>query len=145
MNWGLRIVILYSAFVALILFLVIQTMKQKVDLVSDDYYQKELVYQDQIDKMNNAKELSVQPVVSADAHVVRITFPHADSAANVTGVITFYRPSDSSKDLTEKISAGTDGVQVLSSDSLEKGLYQLQMNWSVAGKNYYNEIPVYIP
>ena len=44
-NWGWRIVILYSGFVLLILFLVYKTTTVNDDLVTTDYYAKELKFQ----------------------------------------------------------------------------------------------------
>ncbi|MCK5210529.1 MAG: FixH family protein, partial [Cyclobacteriaceae bacterium] len=38
MNWGWKIVVLYSAFVIMTLSMVFFFMRQKVDLVADDYY-----------------------------------------------------------------------------------------------------------
>ena len=57
MNWGTRIIIMYVGFVALIITLVVVSMRQQVDLVTPDYYAKELKYQTNIDKTKNYNEL----------------------------------------------------------------------------------------
>ena len=57
-SWGKRIAILYIGFVALIGVMIALSMGQKVELVSEDYYDKELVFQNKIDEMNNANALS---------------------------------------------------------------------------------------
>jgi hypothetical protein len=46
-NWGKGIVLVYSLFVLGILFLVYQSKQQKLDLVYDDYYAQELMFQNQ--------------------------------------------------------------------------------------------------
>mgnify|MGYP003351831803 CR=1 FL=1 len=55
-NWGWRIVMLYGGFVVLILFLVYKTTTVKDDLVTPDYYAKELKYQEQLDKQKRTHE-----------------------------------------------------------------------------------------
>ena len=51
MNWGNKIMLSFSVFVAIIITMVVVSMKQDVFLVSEDYYDKEVKYQNQIDKM----------------------------------------------------------------------------------------------
>lgn len=145
MNWGTRIVILYVAFVALILFMVIRSMNEKVDLVSDDYYQKELQFQNQIDRSQESQTLLEQPQVKMRNGNVEIMFPTSLSKKTITGKIDFYRPSDSSKDLSYAIKTDTSGLQLIADEKMLRGIYNVQLTWEAAGKNYYNELAIYIP
>ncbi|MBL0145087.1 MAG: FixH family protein [Chitinophagaceae bacterium] len=58
MNWGYKILIVYGAFVAGILFMVFKSSTSKMDLVTTDYYAKELKYQDKIDEKGRTNALS---------------------------------------------------------------------------------------
>ena len=58
MNWGYKILLVYVVFVAGIMFLVFKSSSQKMDLVTTDYYAKELKYQQKIDAMNKVQKLS---------------------------------------------------------------------------------------
>ena len=58
MNWGYKILFVYIAFVAGILAMVFGSSSQKVDLVTPDYYAKELKYQDKIDELGRVAALS---------------------------------------------------------------------------------------
>ena len=49
MNWGYKILFVYIAFIAGILLMVFKSSTQKRDLVTADYYAKELKYQERID------------------------------------------------------------------------------------------------
>ena len=49
-NWGTGIFLLYAGFAAVTIALVIFAMTKKVDLVTDNYYDKELKYEEQIQK-----------------------------------------------------------------------------------------------
>ena len=57
MSWGWKIVVLYGLFVMMTLSMVFYFMGHDVDLVAKDYYRQEIEYQDQIDKIENARSL----------------------------------------------------------------------------------------
>jgi hypothetical protein len=57
MSWGIKITLLYLAFVALILTLVFTCFGHKTELEYKDYYARELRFQDQIDAATNAANL----------------------------------------------------------------------------------------
>lgn len=145
MSWGTRIAILYGAFVAMIVFMVFRTMKENVDLVSPDYYQQELKFQDQIDRQNQSATLDKQPTIEVTEKNVAIIFPAAIAAENNSGTIKFYRPSDSSKDFTTPLQLDSSGIQTVASDKFIKGVYEVQLTWNAGGKNYYNAFSLYIP
>ncbi len=52
LNFGVKIVVFYILFISLILTLVIKCYNNKVDLVTNDYYAKELVFQNKLDALN---------------------------------------------------------------------------------------------
>lgn len=145
MNWGKRIVILYVAFMVMILFMVFRTMNESVDLVSKDYYQKELKFQQQIDRSAESQTLDEQPEAKIVNGGVEIQFPEKLAKENLSGKIEFYRPSDSSKDLSFNIQTDSAGAQLVSTEKMIKGIYNIQLAWEAGGKNYYNELAIYIP
>ncbi|HET6990325.1 MAG TPA: FixH family protein [Bacteroidia bacterium] len=145
MNWGLRLVILYVAFMALILVLVFKSMNEKVDLVTENYYQEELKFQNRIDRQNQSAALNEQPLVHVTAENVEIKFPGSLSKEKISGTVKFYRPSDASKDFTTPLQVDSSGTQIVPSGKFEKGIYQVQFTWETQGKNFYNEVPLYIP
>ena len=60
MSWGYKILGVYLVFVTGIVFLVIKSSNQKVDLVTKDYYEQELMYQDKINETARASKLTGQ-------------------------------------------------------------------------------------
>ncbi|MEQ1555036.1 MAG: FixH family protein, partial [Ferruginibacter sp.] len=58
MNWGYKILSFYALFVVGILFMVFKSSSQNTDLVTTDYYAKELKYQDKIDEQNRVSALT---------------------------------------------------------------------------------------
>ncbi|HEY8401471.1 MAG TPA: FixH family protein [Cytophagaceae bacterium] len=142
LNWGFGIVIVFSCFVVFIVSLVIRTYSVNTDLVADDYYAKEIAYQDQIDKMSGYSKLDGKVIYESTSDAFVITYPFASKP--VQGNITFFRPSDKQQDLTVKIETDSEGKQYLKRDLFLKGLYRMQVDFQVDGKKYFVEEAVII-
>lgn len=139
MNWGIKILILYLGFVALIITLVGMSMNQKVDLVSADYYEKELKFQERIDSENNFRLLNKTISCKVQDKMVVLEFPKEFMEKDIVGTILIYRPSDSSLDIQAAIDIDPSGLQKISLNKFKRGLYQVQMEWAMEGKRYFNE------
>jgi hypothetical protein len=142
MSWGIRIAVLYLAFVGMMVTLVFLSMRQDVDLVSADYYKRELQYQEQLDRMNNSNALETVPQVSVNETSVVVVFPAG--VKSISGQANIYRPSDPKKDFTVPLE-NVSGTMEIPREKFSYGLYQLQLSWSADGQDYYNEFPVTIP
>jgi len=145
MSWGIKITILYVAFIGMILFMVIRTMTEKVDLVTEDYYQKELQFEQQITQDNAAKNLGANPSITIQGDQIKIAFPDTIAHQSVNGTINFYRPSDSSKDVLLPLKPNANGQQEIELSQFIKGLYQVKINWTAATQEYYYETYLTIP
>ncbi len=142
MNWGTRITLLYCGFVVLILIMVFVSLHQKVDLVSADYYEKELLFQSKIDGMKNTSELTNGFSCETRSDSVMLHYPEALRHKKVSGEIVFYRPSDSGRD--EKFNAAPDanGRQGFQLKHHKRGYYKLLCEVEADGKKYYYEEPI---
>ena len=141
MNWGWKIVILYSSFVIMTLAMVFYFMGQKVDLVAEDYYKQEIEYQEQIDKITNTKALK-EPIIfkySAEERSIVLNFPASHIVQGIEGKIHLYRPSNSEEDKEYNIQPEDTGVQTIAVGSLSKGLWKVKISWSSAGLEFYDE------
>ncbi|MCA6363529.1 MAG: FixH family protein [Bacteroidetes bacterium] len=139
MNWGLRIALLYGGFVAGVVFMVIMSSRQKIDLVRKDYYAAELKHQDRIDETANANALSEKVTLKHAGKAVEITFPAEMKNKAVKGTALFYRPSDALLDRRFELKPDTSGTQVITGD-FTPGIYNVQIQWTCEGKTYYSEI-----
>jgi hypothetical protein len=143
MSWGKKITILYLSFVALIVTLVVLCFGQKVELESSDYYAQEIKFQDRINAISNEKNSTAtishqlqgnQMILTADSSVVGSGFD---------GKINFFRPSDSSKDVSLKMKF-TNNEQIINTSSLAHGVYKMQLSWVNNGTNYFKEDVIFI-
>ena len=138
MNWGNKIILSFSVFVAIIITMVVVSMKQDVFLVSEDYYDKEVKYQAQIDKMQLTSDEKATVVISKNSDHIQIEF----SDVPEKGEILFFRPSDATQDF--KVVVMKEKTQLLSKVNLEKGYWKIKISWSANGKDYYTEKSVVI-
>jgi len=137
MSWGKGITVVFIVFGLGIGFLVYKSMTKNIDLVTSNYYEKELKYQEQIDKINNTNSLKQAVKFEFTGSALVITYPEAKNG--VTGEISFYKPSDAKNDFKLKVEPSADMKQVLSTENLHKGMWKVQINWAMDGKEFFNE------
>lgn len=144
MSWGLRITVLYLAFVALIVTMVFVSANQSIELESKDYYAQELKYQQKIDALNNTNELtsSVNHVVNASD--VLLNFPKDQAVNGIKGDVLFFCKYDSKKDKRVELSVNANGEQLIPFSLLSPGKYTMKISWNVLGKDFYKESPITI-
>ena len=68
--------------------------KYNHDLVTEEYYKKEINYQEEIDAEKNAQLLSENIEVKTSSKGVEIYFPKDLKFKEIKGIINFYRPSN---------------------------------------------------
>lgn len=144
MNWGFKIILLYAGFVLLILSMVGLSMREKVDLVSKDYYEQELHFQDKINKVNNTNSLKNPLSWEIRPGILVLKFPEQFKGEKISGSIYFFRPSDTQMDKTVLIPDDTLGIRNISTSQLKRGMYKMQLSWKVNEVEYYNEGIIHI-
>lgn len=129
MNWGRGILIVIILFLAGMLTMVFIATKQNNDLIDDNYYEKELAFQGQIDAAKKLDAVDESSLLKQDAQTISVVLP-ASLATKVTdGTVIFLRSDDASKDVSVKLNPDKDGVQVLSNNKFEKGYYTARITW----------------
>ncbi len=143
MNWGKSIVLAFVLFALFIGVLVTICLKQDIPLVAAEYYQQELVYQQQIDRVNNTNQLPNKPVILVfDRGVVEIQF---NRMADISGAeLELFRPSDEKLDRHFSLKPIAEGKQRIDVSGLTPGMYKARMRWTMEGKDYYLESVIYI-
>ncbi len=139
MNWGVKIVIAFAIFCLSTIGMVIFFMNQKVDIVTDNYYEKELKYQEQIDRIARTKALKDTLKVENTGKELIIKFPNIPDKIKGKDFIHMYRPSDQSMDVKIPITTDSSNSQIVSTERLQKGYWKIQINWTSGGKEYFHE------
>jgi hypothetical protein len=143
MNWGYKIIVVYGVFVAGMLFLAYKSSTQNVELVTEDYYAKELVYQQKIDESKRTASLSAKVEIKLIDHVLTISFPKDFVTKKITGDATLYCPSDEKKDMLQQFTVTDSAVSIAVPDNY-RGLNYVKLSWKVDGVNYYYEQKIII-
>jgi nitrogen fixation protein FixH len=145
MNWGTGIASLYIGFIALIGVMVTMSFNQKIDLVNEKYYEKELAFQQQINAMENAKNIAEQITHEMNAGSLNLQFPAEVGNKDSEGTIVFFRPSDATKDYECPLQLNSSNVQSISLKNLSPGMYKMQISWTRNQTPFYVEQVIVIP
>lgn len=138
-SWGTGIVIGIIAFVVISVSMTVIFITQDVSLVSNNYYEKSLTYQDEIDKQSRTNSLDEQVKINFNGEIINILFPVEYLNENISGEIYFYRPSDSKLDFRMPLDLNEEGNQMILVRNFEKGFWRMKLNWTMEGNGYYNE------
>ncbi|MBT3252218.1 MAG: hypothetical protein HN729_05300 [Candidatus Marinimicrobia bacterium] len=131
-------------FLIAIITLVIFTMTIDENLVVEDYYSQDLVYQEQLDKANRTAALGetfIIKYVRGSGVKVKINDKFINDI--IIGNIVFYRPSD--KNLDRQINLELiNGDQFINTSTFENGLWEIQISWSMNDVDYYSSQKIII-
>ncbi len=137
-NWGKGIVLGMLAFMSFILYMVITmstSKKYSHDLVTNEYYAKEMAYQTEIDAEANTKNLSKSISGSKTPQGWLITFPEEIDSFNTNGKVILYRPSNQELDF-EILLKLTDSKLLIPDDMLVNGRWNITIEFTQNEINY---------
>jgi hypothetical protein len=141
MNWGKSIMLAFVLFATFIAVLVTVCMRQDVSLVTKDYYQEELKYQDQIERITNTAALATKPVITSAERRLTLTFDQLPDIEG--GELKLFCPANAAADKTFALKATAETTQVLGTE-LPQGMYRARMTWRMQGREFYIEEIIHI-
>jgi len=143
--WPVGLVIFFILFVSYIVGFVIFASRQKMDLVRADYYDQEIRFQQQIDRIQRSQPVLARAAIDYDRlrQAVTVSLPDIPQKG-VTGVITLYRPSDAGMDSNVPLDLNDIGSQSIDMRSMKPGLWKVRVQWKAAGADFYFEKPVVV-
>ncbi len=143
-NWGHGIIVVIVLGVMSFLTLVFITTRERIDMVTEDYYPKELKYDDQIEKLKNYNALTQKVEVTLHDGLL-IQFPdNIADAASINGLVHLYRPSDKELDVEATIKLNQSYQMVIPKNDLRSGKYELIIEWKANGQPYLTKQVVYV-
>jgi len=142
-HWG------HGILIALILIVVTFTTalvlsfsdEKNHELITENYYAKELAFQDQIDRTNNARSEGKKLVTQQTEKGLEVSISPAPSSLE-SGKVLFLRPSNESLDL--ELALNAEGSIVLPASDIKRGKYMLQVSWTERGKDFYLDKDIFI-
>ena len=135
-HWGHGIFIFYTFFVLTLIVVVIKSTGFDNSLVTEEYYARDINYQQEYDRRWNSKLLAQSVVLEPAKKGMQLHFPTDDP---IKGTVHFYRPSSKDHDQQLPITV-TNGYMPLDLSKLKTGKYQLIVEWNAKGVEYFDEL-----
>lgn len=136
--------VIIAGFIIMIILmscLVIATTYHTPDMVSDNYYEKELRYQQNIDAMHNTAGMQFPMVMTEDS--ILITIPAALVTNLGKGEIKFYCPADSKLDKVFPLAENQQGYGITIKD-WQPMQYIVMVSATTAAGEYSKDFPISI-
>jgi len=144
MNWGNKLILVFIGFAGLMTTLVYKAVNTRFELVSKEYYQDELRYQDKIDGRTNASSIGAITVATEGEELV-LQLPDEMKGMIIKGEAWFYCKTAAIKDLRLPLLTDEEGKQRIERKKLPADKYLLKLSWEASGKKYYMEKEIELP
>ena len=137
-NWGTSIVIAFVLFIGFIMYFVIPMMTSEEyshDLVTEQYYKKELDFQREVDAEKKAIAENKTIQIKKVSEGLHVSFPSDLSPDNISGNIFLYRPSDKKMDFKVPLVLSDTNLLIPDKD-LADGRWNITIEWEYMGEAY---------
>ncbi|MGA9239775.1 FixH family protein [Robiginitalea sp.] len=137
-NWGTGIFLSFVAFIVFILYFVVLSFRDPQsnhDLVTEDYYQQELKYQQDLDAADNLNKTGWQLQVAKTSEGLSVRFPETLAPEKIKGTVSLYRPSNKQLDFKTPIQLSERQLLIPKSRLLD-GRWDIRIEWTYEGKPY---------
>lgn len=121
-----------ASFMAFILWMVFTLMSKNTDLESEDYYKKEIAYEQEIQAQRNANNTKEKVKLSENKDFIILQFPLAEKIDMVS--VEFFKPNDKNGDkLFAEVGTKTMMVE---KKKLQKGVYLINIHYQIENKKF---------
>lgn len=136
LNWGHKIAIVYTLFAGFMVFMVILSMQEDHELVTEDYYNQEKMVQTRIDGNAN---LNASPfeldIISLEGNI-SLAFKGLREGPQPEGSVKLYKPDDSTLDESHALVLDENAeMHILPKGT--NGLYRVSVSFDIDGESYY--------
>ncbi|MBK7867464.1 MAG: FixH family protein [Ignavibacteriales bacterium] len=144
LNWGHGIAIFLIIFLMLNVAAVLYTFSQDVELVTDNYYEKELKYEEQLIQERRGMDLSDSLKIELDKLNLVINYPESLLKQNIKGNIHLYRPDQKKFDYNMKIEHDSTGEQIINMAGKAPGKWKISITLNDGSLDYIFKKDIYL-
>ena len=121
-SWPVGIFVFYAIFMAILVAIVVYSTTNNVELVTQNYYEKTLVYEERIQAIKNTRALAKKPLFIIDKakQSLFLIMPESDSLA-IEGEILFFRPSANRLDFKVPLKVDLNNRQGFALEKMTQG------------------------
>lgn len=111
------------------------------ELVAEDYYEQEMRYQKQMERVERTRGLGQEADISMDSEhgTIRVTLPRDHADREFEGIVNLYRPSSAKLDMQLPLHLGDNRTQSIPTSDLQPGRWVVKVAWKVQGQDYFME------
>jgi hypothetical protein len=145
--WPISIICFFTVAIIGCVTFVAFCSRHPADLISANYYEDEVKYQGQIDRLQHTQEHAPAASVQYDKQTrsITVSVPAEMASARPSGQIQLYRPSALNLDRTIKLELTAQGLQTIDAANLLPGLWKVRVSWTVADRQFFMDQKVVIP
>lgn len=143
-NWGTGIFLVIIVFFILIFSFIYYASTFKINLVEDNYYEKELKYEEHITKLRNTDSANLPIGIIHEGRSIQLVIPGKCDPGMISGKIQFYRPSDFEMDRFYTFSPDKNGVQNIDLGGFPGGKYIIKIDWMYDSVEFFQEQSIFI-
>ncbi|NQX81491.1 MAG: FixH family protein [Flavobacteriaceae bacterium] len=139
LNWVQSIILSFVLFISFILYFIFTTLtnpKYDHKLVSEEYYNEELKYQELIDSQQNYNTLGEYIEFSQSSEGIKLIFTGFFADKTLKGTVKLYRPSNGALDKSFDLILSDDLVFDIASGNLVGGKWLVNIDFILEGKRY---------
>lgn len=140
MNWGKGITIALILFMGFIVYLVIVLVSQNVNLESEDYYQKDVAYEKEINALTNANNLDEKPTITLTESHVLVKF--SDQIKHENTRLVLKRPNND--ELDQYFDIRQTNTFTVDRNTLQPGMYNAELSYTIGEKSYLQKQQIYL-
>ncbi len=137
--WGTILTI--ATFIVFFASFAIWTYQRDVELVYDNYYAKDIVFEQQIRRVERTDALINKPIASFNqrSEVLTLRFPAQLNHPDPLGELLMFRPADLHKDRLFTLNLDGDTLQTIHLPDMDPGLWRIKLDWASDSLEYYLE------
>ena len=137
-SWAHGVILALLSFIAFILFMIFSFSRgwQNSEMISDNYYEDELMYQKIIDAKNNLDKKEEKPKYEQSTENITVTFPTSYTVDAKKVDVELFRTDDSNLDVKKQLELNAANQIIIPKTILMKGSYTLKLKWSEAKTPY---------
>jgi len=118
--------------------MVFLSFRERVDLVTNEYYETDSVWDARYKQMNNAVADKQNITVNTSAQQVEFVF--SGLKTDLKGTVSFYKPNNKDLDFSQDWNIATDSIFSLPTAQFQKGLWRARINYESPNRKYCKEL-----
>lgn len=127
MSWDKKIILSLILFVAFMVALGVAMVVKTSESVEDDYYEKDIRFQDNIQAKGNAQKLQIVPKITFEKqnNMLKLDLKGNKVKGEIIGKIYFQKPNNQKIDFSIPLGIDENAIQNVPTEQLKKGIWYL--------------------